>query len=30
MFVNGRPARDRSLPTLQKMVDEALAAGGAK
>jgi len=30
MCVNGRPARDRSLPTLQKMVDEALAAGGAK
>ncbi|WP_306547216.1 thioredoxin domain-containing protein [Desulfobulbus sp.] len=30
MFVNGRPARDRSLPALQKMVDEALAAGGAK
>ncbi len=30
MFVNGRQARDRSLPALQKMVDEALAAGGAK
>jgi len=30
MFVNGRPARDRSLPALQKMVDEAAAAGGAK
>lgn len=30
MFVNGRPARDRSLPALQKMVDEALVAGGAK
>jgi protein-disulfide isomerase len=30
MFVNGRPARERSLPALQKMVDDALAAGGAK
>ena len=30
IFVNGRPARERSLPALQAMVDEALAAGGAK
>lgn len=30
MFVNGRPAKDRSLTALQKMVDDALAAGGAK
>jgi protein-disulfide isomerase len=30
LFVNGRPARERSLPALQAMVDEALAAGGAK
>jgi protein-disulfide isomerase len=30
MFVNERPVRDRSLPALQKMVDEALATGGAK
>jgi protein-disulfide isomerase len=30
IFVNGRPARERSLPALQAMVNEALAAGGAK
>lgn len=30
MFINGRPVRDRSLPNLQKMVAEALAAAGAK
>lgn len=30
MFINGRPVRDRSLPSLQKMVAEALAAAGAK
>lgn len=30
MFINGRPVRDRSLPSLQKMVNEALAAGGSK
>jgi predicted DsbA family dithiol-disulfide isomerase len=28
MFINGRPARERTLPALQKMVTEA--AGGAK
>jgi Protein-disulfide isomerase len=30
LFINGRPARDRSLPALQKMVDEAVTGGGAK
>jgi protein-disulfide isomerase len=30
LFINGRPVRDRSLPALQAMVDEALAASGAK
>jgi protein-disulfide isomerase len=30
LFINGRPVRDRSLAALQAMVDEALAAGGAK
>ena len=30
VFVNGRPVRERSLPALQAMVNEALAAGGAK
>jgi len=30
MFINGRPVRDRSLPALQTMVNEALASGGAK
>ena len=30
VFVNGRPVRERSLPALQAMVNEALAAQGAK
>ena len=30
VFVNGRPVRERSLPALQAMVNEALAAHGAK
>ncbi len=30
LFVNGRPVRDRAPAALQAMVDEALAAGGAK
>lgn len=30
LFINGRPARDRGLMALQAMVDEALAASGAK
>ncbi len=30
MFINGRPARERSVAALQAMIDEALAAGGAK
>jgi len=30
MFINGRPVRDRTLLALQTMVNEALAAGGAK
>jgi len=30
MFINSRPVKDRSLQNLQKMVTEALAAGGAK
>ena len=30
LFVNGRPVRERSLPALQAMVADALAAGGAK
>ncbi len=30
LFINGRPVRDRSLSSLQTMVDEALAATGAK
>ena len=30
LFINGRPARERSLVALQVMIDEALAAGGAK
>lgn len=30
VFVNGRPVRERSLPALQAMVTEALAAQGAK
>lgn len=30
VFVNGRPARERSVPALQAMVNEALAARGAK
>lgn len=30
MFINGRPVRDRSLTNLQKMVAEAVGAGGAK
>lgn len=31
LFINSRPVRDRSLPALQQMIDEALAAkGGAQ
>ncbi len=31
LFINSRPVRDRSLPALQRMIDEALAAkGGAQ
>jgi len=30
LFINGRPVRDRGLMALQTMVDEALAASGAK
>jgi predicted DsbA family dithiol-disulfide isomerase len=30
MFINGRPARERTPEALQKMIDEAVAAGGAK
>lgn len=30
VFVNGQPARERSLPALQAMVNEALAVRGAK
>ena len=30
VFVNGRPARERSVPALQAMINEALAARGAK
>ncbi len=30
LFVNGRPVRDRTLVALQAMVNEALAASGAK
>jgi protein-disulfide isomerase len=30
LFINGRPVRDRTLPALQKMVDEAFAGPGAK
>ena len=30
LFINGRPVRERSLPALQAMVDEALANKGTK